>query len=72
MNASQTEARWWMCCWGHIFEHDPVQDGEELSCPDSDGDVPCDTTLIYAPFRSHAEAEDAMIFGKPDWAPWVR
>ncbi len=57
---------------GHIFEHDPVPDGEGLSCPDSEGDVPCDTTLIYAPFRSHAEAENSMIFGKPAWAPWVR
>ena len=72
MNATSTERRWWLCCWGHIFQHDPVPDGEELRCPEFDYVGVCDTTLPYAPFRTRAEAEEASLRGRPDWAAWVR
>lgn len=72
MNATHTERRWWLCCWGHIFEHDPVAAGEELSCPHTDSEGLCETHVLYAPFTTRADAEDASIMGRPDWAPWVR
>jgi hypothetical protein len=71
MIASNIELRWWLCCWDHIFEHAPVPDGEELCCPETDLDGPCRTNLIYAPYRSRADAEDALLRGASEWAPWV-
>ena len=71
-NRSDSEPpRWWLCCWGHIFEHDPGPDGEELKCPESDLNGPCRTTLIYKPYRSRDQAEGALLHGATDWAPWV-
>lgn len=70
-NATQAEPRWWLCCWDHVFEHDPVPEGEELHCPESDLNGPCDTTLIYKAYRSRPEAEEALYRGATDWAPWV-
>ncbi len=71
MTASKEKLRWWLCCWDHVFEHDPVPDGDELRCPESDLNGACNTDLIYAPYRSRVEAEDAILRGAKKWAPWV-
>jgi hypothetical protein len=49
--------RWWLCCWGHVFEHDPVAEGDELQCPAFfDDEEPCGTYFVFEPFASRQEA----------------
>ncbi len=68
---SHAQLRWWLCCWDHIFEHASVEGGQVLRCPERDLNGPCRTDLIYAPYRSRAEAEDALLHGATQWADWV-
>lgn len=66
--------RWWSCCWGHIFEHDPVAEDDELRCPAFfDDEEPCGTYFVFEPFASRQEAVDALKPGspRPRWAPWA-
>jgi hypothetical protein len=66
--------RWWLCCWGHVFEHDPVAEDDELQCPTSfDDGGPCGTYFVFEPFASRQEALDASKPGSPQprWAPWT-
>jgi hypothetical protein len=66
--------RWWSCCWGHIFEHGPVAEGDALQCPAVfDDEEPCGTSFVFEPFASRQEALDAFKPGspRPQWAPWA-
>jgi hypothetical protein len=66
--------RWWSCCWGHIFEHGPVAEGDALQCPAFfDNEEPCGTSFVFEPFASRQEALDAFKPGspRPQWAPWA-
>ena len=66
--------RWWLCCWGHVFEHDPVAEGDELRCPAFfDDEEPCGTYFVFEPFASRQEAVNALKSGspRPRWAPWA-
>lgn len=57
MTAKRPVEQWWLCCWGHIFPHPPVAEGDELACPFPDGDEGvCGTSFIYAPFDTEQAA----------------
>jgi hypothetical protein len=74
VSTGDAQHRWWSCCWGHIFEHDPVAEGNELQCPAFfDDEGPCGTYFVFEPFASRQEAVDALKPGspKPRWAPWA-
>ena len=46
MTAGDAQPHWWSCCWGHVFEHDPVAEDDELRCPAFfDDEEPCGTCL---------------------------
>jgi hypothetical protein len=62
-----------LCCWGHVFEHDPVAEDDELQCPAFfDDEEPCGTYFVFEPFASRPEAVNALKSGslRPRWAPW--
>jgi hypothetical protein len=59
---------------GHVFEHDPVAEGDELQCPAFfDDEGLCGTHFVFEPFASRQEAVDALKTGSPQprWAPWA-
>lgn len=76
MSTERPREQWWLCCWGHVFAHPPVPEGEELSCPVPDDGDACGTTCIYAPFDTEQAARadldnSAPRRPGPRWAPWV-
>jgi hypothetical protein len=74
VTTGDAQHRWWLCCWGHVFEHDPVAEGDELQCPASfDDEGPCGTYFVFEPFASRQEAADALKPGSPQprSAPWA-
>ena len=65
---------WWVCCWGHVFPHPPVRDGEEVTCPEQDVAELCGTSFIFEPFPTEREALEALNDPASDalrWAPWA-
>ena len=78
MTADQAPVQWWLCCWGHIFSHPPVAEGDHLSCPWPDGDDGlCATTFVYVPFDTEQAARAELASNGPKtsgtrWALWVR
>jgi hypothetical protein len=61
VTTGDAQHRWWSCCWGHIFEHGPVAEGDELVCPAFfDDEEPCGTSFVFEPFASRQEALDAF------------
>ena len=74
VTTGDAQHRWWSCCWGHVFEHDPVAEDDELRCPAFvDDEEPCGTYFVFEPFASRQEAVDALKSGspRPRWAPWA-
>jgi hypothetical protein len=73
VTTGDAQHRWWSCCWGHVFEHDPVAEDDELRCPAFfDDEEPCGTSFVFEPFASRQEAVDALKPGSPDGRPdWV-
>ena len=73
MLTGDAEHRWWLCCWGHVFEHDPVPNAAVLTSPALDGDEPCGTSFLFLPFRSDHEAREANESNttRLAWAPWA-
>jgi hypothetical protein len=74
VTTGDAQHRWWSCCWGHIFEHGPVAEGDELACPAFFDEVePCGASFVFEPFASRQEALDAFKPGspQPQWAPWA-
>lgn len=71
MTTGDAQHRWWSCCWGHIFEHDPIAEDDELRCPAFfDDEEPCGTYFVFEPFASRQEAVDDLKSGspRPRWA----
>ena len=61
MTTGDAQHRWWSCCWGHVFEHDPVAEDDELRCPAFfDDEEPCGTYFVFEPFVSRQEAIDTQ------------
>ena len=74
VTTGDAQHRWWLCCWGHIFEHDPIAEGDELQCPAFfHEDEPCGTSFVFEPFASRQEALDAFKLSspRPQWAQWA-
>jgi hypothetical protein len=74
VTTGDAQHRWWLCCWGHVFEHGPVVEGDELQCPAIfDDEGPCGTSFVFEPFASRQAAVDAFMSGSPQprWAPWA-
>ena len=73
LTTGDAQHRWWSCCWGHIFEHDPVAEDEELRCPAFvDDEEPCGTYFVFEPFASRQESRgrSQVRYGtaRPRWA----
>ncbi|MBB4935055.1 hypothetical protein F4561_005949 [Lipingzhangella halophila] len=71
MTTGDEQHRWWQCYRGHVFEHGPVPEGEQLQCPEYDADGWCGTSFVFMPFPSREAAEAGLIIGRPRWAPWA-
>jgi hypothetical protein len=74
VTTGDAQHRWWSCCWGHVFEHDPVAEDDELRCPAFfDDEEPCGTSFVFEPYATRQEAVDALKPGspRPRWAPWA-
>jgi hypothetical protein len=55
VTTGDAQHRWWLCCWGHVFEHDPVPEGDQLQCPAFfDDDERCGT-FFFLPRRERLE-----------------
>jgi hypothetical protein len=74
MTAPELADQWWVCCWGHVFRHLPVGEGEEIACPGPDEAGVCGTSFIFETFTTEQDALDALTdpaSGSLRWAPWA-
>lgn len=67
MTVQDPSEQWWVCCWGHVFSHPPVGEGEEISCPGPDeASGVCGTFFIYEPYESEQDARAAFNDDPPN------
>jgi hypothetical protein len=79
MTVPEPADQWWVCCWGHVFRHPPVGEGEEIACPGPDEADVCGTYFIFEPFATEQDALDALVDQGDEsldrrplrWAPWA-